>query len=154
MTLDINYLRGTMAAVLSMLQHSSCPENLSFHFLSGRQGRGGTGVLPRELHPVFHRPVLVRQKPVGHIRGAEALLLQHRGDGHGRREVARRRVHNKSRGMDGCPEEGEDLPPRVPPTVPASPRREHQSSRSPVEPARTRRGQLRREVQESTPRTD
>ncbi|CAI0560112.1 unnamed protein product [Linum tenue] len=34
MTLDINYLRGTMAAVLSMLQHSTCPENLSFHFLS------------------------------------------------------------------------------------------------------------------------
>lgn len=34
MTLDVNYLRGTMAAVLSMLQHSTCPENLSFHFLS------------------------------------------------------------------------------------------------------------------------
>ncbi|KAL5541721.1 hypothetical protein UlMin_009431 [Ulmus minor] len=34
MTLDANYLRGTMAAVLSMLQHSACPENLSFHFLS------------------------------------------------------------------------------------------------------------------------
>uniref|UniRef100_M4FGK3 Hexosyltransferase n=1 Tax=Brassica campestris TaxID=3711 RepID=M4FGK3_BRACM len=34
MTLDTNYLRGTMAAVLSLLQHSSCPENLSFHFLS------------------------------------------------------------------------------------------------------------------------
>lgn len=34
MTLDGNYLRGTMAAVLSMLQHSTCPENLSFHFLS------------------------------------------------------------------------------------------------------------------------
>ncbi|KAJ7980168.1 Hexosyltransferase [Quillaja saponaria] len=34
MTLDANYLRGTMAAVLSMLQHSTCPENLSFHFLS------------------------------------------------------------------------------------------------------------------------
>ncbi|MBA0629055.1 hypothetical protein Gotri_004385 [Gossypium trilobum] len=33
MTLDENYLRGTMAAVLSMLQHSTCPENLSFHFL-------------------------------------------------------------------------------------------------------------------------
>ncbi|XP_022722316.1 probable galacturonosyltransferase-like 4 [Durio zibethinus] len=33
MTLDANYLRGTMAAVLSMLQHSTCPENLSFHFL-------------------------------------------------------------------------------------------------------------------------
>ncbi|GAV63349.1 Glyco_transf_8 domain-containing protein [Cephalotus follicularis] len=34
MTLDANYLRGTMAAVLSMLQHSTCPENLAFHFLS------------------------------------------------------------------------------------------------------------------------
>ncbi|KAE8660096.1 putative galacturonosyltransferase-like 4 [Hibiscus syriacus] len=33
MTLDENYLRGTMAAVLSMLQHSTCPENLYFHFL-------------------------------------------------------------------------------------------------------------------------
>ncbi|KAI4351213.1 hypothetical protein L6164_005591 [Bauhinia variegata] len=34
MTLDVNYLRGTMAAVLSMLQHSTCPENLRFYFLS------------------------------------------------------------------------------------------------------------------------
>ncbi|KAL5995821.1 putative galacturonosyltransferase-like 4 [Asimina triloba] len=34
MTLDANYLRGTMAAVLSILQHSSCPENVAFHFLS------------------------------------------------------------------------------------------------------------------------
>ncbi|XP_021905037.1 probable galacturonosyltransferase-like 4 [Carica papaya] len=34
MTLDANYLRGTMAAVLSLLQHSTCPENLSFHFLT------------------------------------------------------------------------------------------------------------------------
>lgn len=33
LTLDVNYIRGTMAAVLSMLQHSTCPENLSFHFL-------------------------------------------------------------------------------------------------------------------------
>ncbi|KAH7577486.1 hypothetical protein ACOSP7_001594 [Xanthoceras sorbifolium] len=36
MTLDANYLRGTMAAVLSMLQHSSCPENVEFHFLCTR----------------------------------------------------------------------------------------------------------------------
>ncbi|XP_059632606.1 probable galacturonosyltransferase-like 4 [Cornus florida] len=36
MTLDANYLRGTMAAVLSILQHSTCPENVSFHFLSLR----------------------------------------------------------------------------------------------------------------------
>ncbi|KAG2408540.1 galacturonosyltransferase-like 4 [Vigna angularis] len=34
MTLDSNYLHGIMAAVLSMLQHSTCPKNLSFHFLS------------------------------------------------------------------------------------------------------------------------
>ncbi|KAF2314922.1 hypothetical protein GH714_037182 [Hevea brasiliensis] len=36
MTLDANYLRGTMAAVLSILQHSACPENIEFHFLWGR----------------------------------------------------------------------------------------------------------------------
>uniref|UniRef100_A0A5B7BQ87 Hexosyltransferase n=1 Tax=Davidia involucrata TaxID=16924 RepID=A0A5B7BQ87_DAVIN len=36
MTLDANYLRGTMAAVLSILQHSSCPENVVFHFLWAR----------------------------------------------------------------------------------------------------------------------
>ena len=36
MTLDANYLRGTMAAVLSILQHSTCPENFVFHFLSAR----------------------------------------------------------------------------------------------------------------------
>ncbi|KAL6214751.1 hypothetical protein ACLB2K_014183 [Fragaria x ananassa] len=36
MTLDSNYLRGTMAAVLSILQHSTCPEKVEFHFLSAR----------------------------------------------------------------------------------------------------------------------
>ncbi|KAK3005896.1 hypothetical protein RJ639_017762 [Escallonia herrerae] len=36
MTLDANYLRGTMAAVLSILQHSTCPESLVFHFLWSR----------------------------------------------------------------------------------------------------------------------
>ncbi|GMH28456.1 hypothetical protein Nepgr_030299 [Nepenthes gracilis] len=34
MTLDGNYLRGTMAAIFSTLQHSTCPENLVFHFLA------------------------------------------------------------------------------------------------------------------------
>ncbi|EEF29104.1 probable galacturonosyltransferase-like 1 [Ricinus communis] len=34
MTLDFPYLRGTMAAILSIIQHSSCPENLRFHFIS------------------------------------------------------------------------------------------------------------------------
>ncbi|XP_054825575.1 probable galacturonosyltransferase-like 1 [Prosopis cineraria] len=34
MTLDVTYLRGSMAAILSVLQHSSCPENVVFHFVS------------------------------------------------------------------------------------------------------------------------
>lgn len=38
MTLDSAYLRGSMAAILSIVQHSSCPENIFFHFLSsGRE---------------------------------------------------------------------------------------------------------------------
>ncbi|KAF7804895.1 putative galacturonosyltransferase-like 7 [Senna tora] len=32
-TLDIEYLRGSVAAVHSILQHSSCPESIFFHFL-------------------------------------------------------------------------------------------------------------------------
>lgn len=36
MTLDANYLRGTMAAVHSILQHTACPDNLTFHFLAAR----------------------------------------------------------------------------------------------------------------------
>ncbi|XP_065876290.1 probable galacturonosyltransferase-like 1 [Euphorbia lathyris] len=34
MTLDFPYLRGTTAAIFSILQHSSCPENLRFHFVA------------------------------------------------------------------------------------------------------------------------
>lgn len=34
MTLDTTYLRGSMAAILSVLQHSSCPENINFHFIT------------------------------------------------------------------------------------------------------------------------
>ena len=34
MTLDAAYLRGSMAAILSVLQHSSCPENVIFHFIA------------------------------------------------------------------------------------------------------------------------
>lgn len=33
MTLDLAYLRGSMAAVFSILQHASCPESIVFHFL-------------------------------------------------------------------------------------------------------------------------
>lgn len=32
-TLDVDYLRGSIAAVHSILQHSQCPENIFFHFI-------------------------------------------------------------------------------------------------------------------------
>ncbi|XP_076926153.1 putative galacturonosyltransferase-like 2 [Bidens hawaiensis] len=34
MTLDATYLRGSMAAIFSILQHSSCPQNIIFHFIT------------------------------------------------------------------------------------------------------------------------
>ncbi|KAM3237198.1 putative galacturonosyltransferase-like 9 [Capsicum annuum] len=34
MTLDSAYIRGSMAAILSILQHSSCPQNVLFHFVA------------------------------------------------------------------------------------------------------------------------
>ncbi|OIT07587.1 PREDICTED: probable galacturonosyltransferase-like 6 [Nicotiana attenuata] len=34
MTLDTKFLRGSVAAIHSILQHSHCPENLFFHFIS------------------------------------------------------------------------------------------------------------------------
>ncbi|KAK9748359.1 hypothetical protein RND81_02G052100 [Saponaria officinalis] len=33
MTLDLTYIRGSMAAILSVLQHTSCPQNVFFHFV-------------------------------------------------------------------------------------------------------------------------
>ncbi|XP_071701843.1 probable galacturonosyltransferase-like 1 [Rutidosis leptorrhynchoides] len=34
MTLDAAYIRGSMAAIISILQHSTCPENIMFHFVT------------------------------------------------------------------------------------------------------------------------
>lgn len=34
MTLDSTYLRGSIAGVFSVVQHSTCPENIIFHFLT------------------------------------------------------------------------------------------------------------------------
>ena len=34
MTLDAHYLRGSMAAIYSLLKHASCPDSLFFHFLT------------------------------------------------------------------------------------------------------------------------
>ncbi|GMN46544.1 hypothetical protein TIFTF001_015725 [Ficus carica] len=53
MTLDANYLRGTMAAVLSILQHSTCPENLSFHFLSSATAAADDRHLQSSINTTF-----------------------------------------------------------------------------------------------------
>ncbi|KAM7506673.1 hypothetical protein LguiA_017126 [Lonicera macranthoides] len=34
MTLDLDYLRGSIAAVHSLLKHADCPENVYFHFIA------------------------------------------------------------------------------------------------------------------------
>ncbi|RWW15623.1 hypothetical protein GW17_00020517, partial [Ensete ventricosum] len=34
MTLDVAYLRGSMAAVRSVLQHTGCPQSVFFHFVA------------------------------------------------------------------------------------------------------------------------
>ncbi|KAI0501477.1 hypothetical protein KFK09_016422 [Dendrobium nobile] len=36
MTLDVAYLRGSIAAINSVLQHSSCPQSIYFHFLASK----------------------------------------------------------------------------------------------------------------------
>ncbi|KAL4367500.1 hypothetical protein GQ457_05G006690 [Hibiscus cannabinus] len=41
MTLDSAYLRGSMAAILSILQHSSCPQNILFHFIASATANHG-----------------------------------------------------------------------------------------------------------------
>ncbi|KAL9670410.1 hypothetical protein QQ045_007962 [Rhodiola kirilowii] len=40
MTLDANYLRGPIAAVYSILQHTSCLENIHFNFITAANGGG------------------------------------------------------------------------------------------------------------------
>ncbi|KAI3670029.1 hypothetical protein L6452_41607 [Arctium lappa] len=36
MTLDLKYFRGSIAAVHSILKHTSCPENIYFHFIASK----------------------------------------------------------------------------------------------------------------------
>ena len=44
MTLDAHYLRGSMAAIYSLLKHASCPESLFFHFLAADANAAAPGV--------------------------------------------------------------------------------------------------------------
>ncbi|KAK1291668.1 putative galacturonosyltransferase-like 1 [Acorus calamus] len=53
MTLDHSYLRGSMAAILSVLQHTSCPESLFFHFVTSASAAGGGGAAGEALRRSF-----------------------------------------------------------------------------------------------------
>ncbi|XP_051144399.1 probable galacturonosyltransferase-like 9 [Andrographis paniculata] len=54
MTLDLEYLRGSMAAVHSILRHASCPEQIFFHFITAElDDSASTRVLTRLVRSVF-----------------------------------------------------------------------------------------------------
>ncbi|XP_060214900.1 probable galacturonosyltransferase-like 3 [Lycium barbarum] len=78
MTLDYTspYLRGSIAAVLSVLQHATCPENTFFHFLavhhhSNNLNKTITSTFPYLNFTVSHfNPTLVRHLISSSIRRA------------------------------------------------------------------------------------
>jgi|UniRef100_A0A2N9EBU6 lipopolysaccharide biosynthesis glycosyltransferase len=53
MTLDSEYLRGSMAAVHSVLRHASCPENVFFHFISAEFDPASPRVLTQLVRSTF-----------------------------------------------------------------------------------------------------
>ncbi|XP_054808505.1 probable galacturonosyltransferase-like 9 [Prosopis cineraria] len=53
MTLDSGYLRGSIAAVHSVLRHSSCPENVFFHFMAAEFDYASPRVLTRIVRTTF-----------------------------------------------------------------------------------------------------
>ncbi|XP_073155317.1 probable galacturonosyltransferase-like 1 [Henckelia pumila] len=53
MTLDSVYLRGSVAAVFSVVQHSSCPENLVFHFIAAASSSTNKSYLRRTISNSF-----------------------------------------------------------------------------------------------------
>ncbi|TKY55791.1 galacturonosyltransferase 2 [Spatholobus suberectus] len=53
MTLDVAYLRGSMAAIRSVLQHTSCPENIIFHFVSAASKPSSAATLNETLTTSF-----------------------------------------------------------------------------------------------------
>ncbi|KAL0458040.1 UNVERIFIED_CONTAM: putative galacturonosyltransferase-like 4 [Sesamum latifolium] len=57
MTLDANYLRGTMAAVLSILQHSTCPENVVFHFFGPGRSPRVRGLISKSIRQALDQPL-------------------------------------------------------------------------------------------------
>lgn len=53
MTLDAEYLRGSIAAVHSVLMHTSCPENIYFHFVASGSGKPTVAELTRVVESTF-----------------------------------------------------------------------------------------------------
>jgi lipopolysaccharide biosynthesis glycosyltransferase len=53
MTLDSEYLRGSIAAVHSVLRHASCPENIFFHFIAAEFDPASPRVLTRLVRSTF-----------------------------------------------------------------------------------------------------
>ncbi|KAJ0638207.1 putative polygalacturonate 4-alpha-galacturonosyltransferase [Helianthus annuus] len=53
MTLDSEYLRGSIAAVHSVLRHTSCPENIVFHFIAAEFDPASPRVLTRLVRNIF-----------------------------------------------------------------------------------------------------
>ncbi|KAL7607535.1 hypothetical protein Lser_V15G14760 [Lactuca serriola] len=53
MTLDSEYLRGSIAAVHSVLRHASCPENVFFHFIAAEFDPASPRVLTRLVRNTF-----------------------------------------------------------------------------------------------------
>ncbi|XAR64999.1 Polygalacturonate 4-alpha-galacturonosyltransferase [Bertholletia excelsa] len=53
MTLDSEYLRGSIAAVHSVLRHTWCPESVFFHFIAGEFDPIGPRVLTRIVRSTF-----------------------------------------------------------------------------------------------------
>uniref|UniRef100_J3MNJ8 Hexosyltransferase n=1 Tax=Oryza brachyantha TaxID=4533 RepID=J3MNJ8_ORYBR len=76
MTLDANYLRGTMAAVLSILQHTACPESVAFHFLAARPDRPELVAAIRAPFP-YLEPVSFYRFDPSRVRGRISRSVRH-----------------------------------------------------------------------------
>ena len=53
MTIDWDYLRGSMAAIHSVLKHTSCPKNLFFHFIASDSRLENKDEFTRIVHGSF-----------------------------------------------------------------------------------------------------
>ncbi|KAK9272091.1 hypothetical protein L1049_002460 [Liquidambar formosana] len=53
MILDLEYLRGSTAAIHSVLKHTSCPENVFFHFIASKTNSANQSDLSRIIQSTF-----------------------------------------------------------------------------------------------------